>query len=355
MKYPLDKENDFKSSLLFWLARFLKYKLNSLSNKDLQDSSELLKINVELNKSFDSVEELDILAKRARKLGIKGINVYFNPLKKLCKNLAYFDLTSLTQIDEELIAELLNSLTAGLSDASKINHRIAVLGFFRFISSKNEDNKSSHVFDIELKNWLGLGSKGGVKLPEFLNEQESKLFLKALDEMNFKKNTIRNKLLIKLIIYTGMRVSEVLGIKMADISLENDFYVIRIRGKGNKYRVVMVVTSLIEELLSKLYINYANKDSLLFVNKKGFMLSQAYVSRIVEQILFKAGIRKKKNGAHMLRHSYATLLYKKEKDLLLVQEALGHASLNTSRIYTHFDSDKLKVAAKIAASLENKS
>lgn len=126
-----------------------------------------------------------------------------------------------------------------------------------------------------------------------------------------------------------------------------------IRAKGNKYRVVMIKKELIYDLLKNVSINYMSKDALLFVNKKGTPLTQSYVSRIVEQLLFRAGIRKQKNGAHMLRHTFATLLYKKQKDLVLVQEALGHASLNTSRIYTHFDNDKLKLAAQVAKELSD--
>ena len=84
---------------------------------------------------------------------------------------------------------------------------------------------------------------------------------------------------------------------------------------------------------------------LLFQSRTGKPLTQAYVSYIMEKMLQKAGIRKEKNGAHMLRHTFATLLYQKNRDLILVQEALGHADLNTSRIYTHFDKERLKVAA----------
>ena len=65
----------------------------------------------------------------------------------------------------------------------------------------------------------------------------------------------------------------------------------------------------------------------------------------MDKILLFAGIRKDKNGAHMLRHTFATRLYQQNHDLVLVQEALGHADLNTSRIYTHFDKERLKIAA----------
>ncbi|MBW1410941.1 integrase, partial [Campylobacter jejuni] len=245
-------------------------------------------------------------------------------------------LYSLKQIDEELIVEVLASITGALSDASKKNYRIAVINFFDFLDKQNEEDEKAHIFDINLKNWAGIAGSKGVKLPEFMSEEELKKFLDAIENADFKNNTIRNKLIIKIIIFTGIRVSEAINIKMGDISEENDLYIIRIRAKGNKYRVVMIKKELIYDLLKNVSINYMSKDALLFVNKKGTPLTQSYVSRIVEQLLFRAGIRKQKNGAHMLRHTFATLLYKKQKDLVLVQEALGHASLNTSRIYTHF-------------------
>ena len=263
----------------------------------------------------------------------------------------FYELSSLKQIDEELLSEILASTTGGLSDASKKNYRISVINFFAFLDKQNEEDGKAHVFDINLKNWGGVSGNKGQKLPEFMGEEEVKKFLEAIEESDFKQNSNRNKLIIKVIIFTGIRVSEALNLKRKDITEDGDLFIIRIRGKGNKYRIVMIKRHLIEAHLNAIAINYINKEGYLFINKKGTRLTQAYVSRIVEQILFKAGIRKEKNGAHMLRHTFATMLYKKQKDLVLVQEALGHASLNTSRIYTHFDSDKLKLAAKVAEDL----
>ena len=354
MKYALDCKDKFSESFIFWLTKFVKFKLNSLSNKELLDRAALASVNYALTKGVNNIDELDGLAKQARNAGLTGINTYFNPLKKIYEVLCFYELSSMKQIDEELLSEVLASVTGALSDASKKNYRIAVINFFKFIDKQNEDSeKNTFLYDIELKNWGGITGKQGQKLPEFMSEDEVHRFLEALDSVDFKQNTIRNRLIIKIIIFTGIRVSEALKLKRKDLSEDGDLYILRIRGKGNKYRIVMIKKHLIQDLLDTIAINYINQEGYLFINRNAEPLTQAYVSRIVEQILFKAGIRKQKNGAHMLRHTFATMLYKKQKDLVLVQEALGHASLNTSRIYTHFDSEKLKLAAKVAEELNN--
>ena len=353
MKFPLDCKDSFESSFIFWLTRYVKFKLSSLSNKELRDPKALASVNFALSREIKNIEQLDGLVKSARNAGLTGINTYFNPLKKIYETMKFYELSSLKQIDEELLSEILASTTGGLSDASKKNYRISVINFFAFLDKQNEEDGKAHVFDINLKNWGGVSGNKGQKLPEFMGEEEVKKFLDAIEESDFKQNSNRNKLIIKVIIFTGIRVSEALNLKRKDITEDGDLFIIRIRGKGNKYRIVMIKRHLIEDHLNAIAINYINKEGYLFINKKGTRLTQAYVSRIVEQILFKAGIRKEKNGAHMLRHTFATMLYKKQKDLVLVQEALGHASLNTSRIYTHFDSNKLKLAAKVAEDLAN--
>jgi integrase/recombinase XerD len=299
----------------------------------------------------ESINELSSLVKKVRNCGLIGINTYFKPLEKLYNHLVYLGLASMKEIDEEVIVDFLTSATAGLSDASKKNYRIAMINFFSFIDKNNEEDGKSYVYGIELKNWGGIKGKSGQKLPEFMKEEEIKKFIEALERFPFRKNTeCKNRLIIKIILYTGIRVSEAINLRKKDIFKENGTYFLRIIGKGNKTRVAMIHSRHIEKELECLKETICEND-LLFCNKKGKKFTQAYISRNVEKVLLSAGIKKEKNGAHMLRHSYATLLYLKSKDLILVQEALGHASLNTSRIYTHFDKERLKKATEIVDNL----
>ncbi|WP_200762128.1 tyrosine-type recombinase/integrase [Nitrosophilus alvini] len=354
MHYPIDFKDRFEDTLLFWMERFIRHKLNSLSNRQVKDKDRLAYVIKKLTLGTDSIEELADLVKEARNAGLIGINTYFKPLEKLYRYLIMMGPASMKEIDEEMIVDFLTSETGGLSDATKKNHRIAMINFFAYIDKQNlDDSGNAHVYRIELKNWGGLKGKSGQKLPEYLTEDEISKFLEAIETYPFRSDVAaRNRLIIKIILYTGIRVGEAIGLRIKDIIPEKDIYLIKILGKGNKHRVVMIKSKHIKSDLQE-WLSLRNcENELLFCNKKGTTLTQAYISRIVEKILMSAGIRKEKNGAHMLRHSFATLLYRKSKDLVLVQEALGHASLDTSRIYTHFDRDKLYKAASIMDDIE---
>ncbi|WP_300368481.1 tyrosine-type recombinase/integrase [Hydrogenimonas sp.] len=349
MRYPLDFENRFDRTLLFWISRYLHSKLNSLSNRQVRDPQALARIIGTLRTGVDSIETLSRMAKEARNAGLIGINTYYKPLEKLYGYLNDMGLASMKEIDEELISDFLASATAGLSDATKKNYRIAMINFFGYVDKQNgEDNGNAHHYGIELKNWGGLSGKSGTKLPSYMQENEVERFIEAIETHPFQNAVAsRNRLLIKLILFTGIRVGEALQLQTRDLIPEGDVYLIRITGKGNKARVVVIKQSHIKKYLHEWLLLRKCDGDLLFCNKKGTPLTQAYVSRIVEKILMQAGIRKEKNGAHMLRHTFATMLYLKKKDLVLVQEALGHASLDTSRIYTHFDKERLKEAASV--------
>ena len=352
MRYPIDFKDDFAQNLLFWIERFVYSKLNSLSNHQVQNKKDIILALNALRKGVKSIQELQEICKQCRNAGLIGINTYFTPLMKLYEYLNYLGLASLKEVDEEMLKEFLTIHTSSLSDATKKNYRIALINFFGFIDKQNEDDDStSYIFRIELKNWGGLRGKSGQKLPSYMNEEEVQRFLNGIETYPFKHQDLgaRNRLLLKTIIYTGIRVGEALNLKIKDIMLDGEFYVIQVKGKGNKPRVVMIKAKNIHSDF-RAWINSRPlevENELLFCNHKAKKLTQAYVSRIVEQVLLTNGIRKEKNGAHMLRHSFATLLYQKSQDLVLVQEALGHASLDTSRIYTHFDKQKLKATTEI--------
>lgn len=348
MRYPIDFLSTFDQTLLFWLERFIKLKLTTLSNRNVKDKQLFNEILQHLNKGVKTIDELKILAKEARQAGLIGINTYINPLEKLYEQLTALGFASMKEIDEETIIDFLATYTSGLSDATKKNYRMAILSFFKYIDKQNEDDDGkSYIYRMELKNFAGLGGSKGQKLPTYMHDEEIQRFLNAIEETPFKEYAqAKNRLLIKLILYTGMRVSEALDIQIKDIVKEDGFYIFRISGKGNKQRIAMIKISYIQKELD-VWLKQKPNTALLFCSRTGKPLTQPYVSYIMDKILLYAGIRKEKNGAHMLRHTFATRLYQKNHDLILVQEALGHADLNTSRIYTHFDKERLKAATSV--------
>ncbi|MGL2639745.1 tyrosine recombinase XerH [Helicobacter pylori] len=351
MKHPLEELKDPVENLLLWIGRFLRYKCTSLSNSQVKDQNKVFECLNEFNQACSS-SQLEKVCKKARNVGLLGINTYALPLLKFYEYTKKISLKSLKSIDEVMLAEFLSVYTGGLSLATKKNYRIALLGLLSYIDKQNQDeNEKSYIYNITLKNISGVNQSAGNKLPTHLNNEELEKFLEGIDKIEMSaKVRARNRLLIKIIVFTGMRSNEALQLKIKDFTLENGCYTILIKGKGDKYRAVMLKAFHIESLLKEWLIErelYPVKNDLLFCNQKGNALTQAYLYKQVERIINFAGLRREKNGAHMLRHSFATLLYQKRHDLILVQEALGHASLNTSRIYTHFDKERLKEAASI--------
>ena len=348
MKYEIDFMDDFNKTFLFWVQNFIRYKLTTLSNRQVEDKEKFQDILNALSKEIKTINDVKALAKEARQIGLIGINTYINPIEKLYLDFSKKGFASMKEIDEEFIIDFLAVHTSSLSDATKKNYRMAVLGLFKYIDKQNQDlNGNSYVYNIELKNWGGLGGSKGEKLPTFMHDDEIKRFLDSIEKTEFKPySKSKNRLLIKVILYTGMRVSEALSIKLKDMYLENGYYVFIITGKGNKQRMAMIKEHYIQKDLKE-WEDYRPQTPLLFCSRTAKALSQPYVSYIMDKILLNAGIRKEKNGAHMLRHSFATLLYQKHHDLILVQEALGHADINTSRIYTHFDKDRLRATTNL--------
>jgi integrase/recombinase XerD len=161
------------------------------------------------------------------------------------------------------------------------------------------------------------------RLPKFITYDELNKLLENTDNY-------RDKLIIKFLFYTGVRVSELIKIKKNDIIFEEGF--VKVYGKGGKERIVPIPKELLNEL--KDYINKINTENI-------FPLSSRQVERIIKNIAKKAGISKKVTP-HVLRHSLATTLLSKGVDIRYIQEILGHSSLNITQIYTHVVPNQLK-------------
>ena len=186
--------------------------------------------------------------------------------------------------------------------------------------------------------------KIGKKLPEFLTVYEIDNLIKSIDRS--KKEGERNLAMLEVLYGCGLRVSELIELKVSEIYWKEGF--IRIIGKGNKERLVPLGNIASKHL--KIYIDEIRvhhnkiKDQFIdhvFINKNGSKLSRVMVFKIIKNLASHSGI-KKNISPHTLRHSFATHLVEGGADLRAVQEMLGHQSITTTEIYTHLDRNYLK-------------
>lgn len=178
------------------------------------------------------------------------------------------------------------------------------------------------------------------KLPKFLNVQELEKLYTVLDLET--PIGIRDTLILELLYATGVRVSELVTIKISDIDFLNKS--IRILGKGSKERNVLYGKKC--EKYLKLYLNIRNtfikkQTDILLVNQKGQPLTERGIRYILNKIVDAAAL-KHSISPHMLRHTFATHLLNEGADLKTVQDLLGHTNLSTTQIYTHVSNERLR-------------
>ncbi|NBK97540.1 MAG: tyrosine recombinase [Erysipelotrichia bacterium] len=186
------------------------------------------------------------------------------------------------------------------------------------------------------------GVKLTKKIPEFLFEHEVDFLLDyfPLDT----PLTYRNRVLFEVMYACGLRVSEVIHLKIEDIDFDEDF--VRIVGKGSKERIVPFYPDLhtiLKTYLTKIRttFNVVDDNPFVFVNQHGKQLSSRGVQYILNKAVQDSGLTMHVHP-HMFRHSFATHLLDHGADLRVVQELLGHASLSTTQIYTHVSKQRLK-------------
>ncbi len=185
--------------------------------------------------------------------------------------------------------------------------------------------------------------KIGRKLPDVLTIEEIDLMIDTVELA--KPEGQRNKAMLETLYSCGLRVSELVNLKISNLSFDQGY--IKVEGKNNKERLVPVSEKAIEEINK--YMDVYRKslkvskesENILFLNRRGKKLSRVMIFTIIKNLAIKAGFEKK-ISPHTFRHSFATHLINGGADLRAVQEMLGHESILTTEIYTHLDRDYLK-------------
>lgn len=352
MKYSLDNQNEPYYSIIFWITKFAVNKIYTTSHRLVQNPKIVKELILKIDNS-SSLAEVNHYFKELRGHGYQGLHIYHKPLSKFGTFVKDNRIKSLKEIDNQYLHRFLSESTLGMSNASKKNYRVTITNFFNYIDAYNEDDKANtHNFSFDLRIWERNSISPKANVPDFMNDDELKEFFKALE--SYKKTSYpayRNSFIIKLLLLTGLRSREVIDLKYEDMIEDSEYYKFQVIGKGNKYRDVIIKKEFMEEYIinDKKY----KDEELIFRNMKAGKLSQAYISDSVARVLRLANIKKNKKGSHLLRHTFATQLYKQEKDVFLLKEALGHADINTSMIYTHLNNDELKKTTSIMDHLIN--
>jgi integrase/recombinase XerD len=178
------------------------------------------------------------------------------------------------------------------------------------------------------------------RLPEVLTRDEARALLKSPNR--YYPTGKRDLCMIKLMLNSGLRASEVLNLAWRDLDLHTGKLIVR-QGKGKKDRQVWINDETLERLRD--WRDVGPQCDICFPTLHGTRMHDGYLREMIKRRARRAGITKDVHP-HMLRHTYATELYRESKDIRLVQKALGHASLATTMIYTHIVDDDMELAMR---------
>ena len=270
-----------------------------------------------------------------RGLSNNSIESYESDLKKLKIFLNNAKTTiSPLEVTPDLIKEFIYHISKKIKSSSQSRTISGIRSFYDYLMFEKL---------IDFNPLINIESpKQQRNLPSTLSENEINILIKNID---MKKNeSERNIAIIETLYGCGLRVSELINLKISDLFFNEDF--IKVTGKGNKQRLVPIcainisyINKYMENSRKKLKINPLYSD-ILFLNRRGNSISRAMIFTIIKNLSKESGFNKK-ISPHTFRHSFATHLLENGADLKTIQQLLGHESITTTEIYMHLDNKTL--------------
>jgi len=285
----------------------------------------------------DGLRDFQYFLRLEKSLSDNSVEAYSMDLGKL---LHFFELKKIKTEPENVTAEQLNNFLKyinelGISPRSQARLISGIKAFFKYLILEDIISEDPSAL-IE-------GPRIGRKLPEILSVEEIDAIISEIDLS--KAEGHRNRAIIEVLYSCGLRVTELITLKISDMYLDKSY--IKVRGKGDKERLVPIGARAIAEI--KIYLVDRNSlpfidknfENILFLNRRGRNLTRVMIFTIIKQLAEKAQISKSVSP-HTFRHSFATHLIEGGADLRAVQEMLGHESILTTEIYTHLDREYLR-------------
>lgn len=225
----------------------------------------------------------------------------------------------------------------GINAAARARMVSSLRSFYKYLNNKTNQIKNNPVKDLD-------SPKLRSSLPRYLSLDESRMLLDTLSENN-GPNAVRDYCIVTLFLNCGMRVSELVGINLSDIKEDT----LRVVGKGNKERILYLNDACLNAINEYMKVRPADGLSdrnALFISRERNRICVKTVQWLIKKYITQAGLDPSKYSAHKLRHTAATLMYRYgQVDVRALQEILGHKNLDTTKIYTHVDSERLREAA----------
>ena len=286
-----------------------------------------------MQKNINLIEKYIEFIFAQKNLAKNTVTSYENDLSEFARFIGYNDFLNLTV---NQFKRYVNYLSKNFSPSSHCRKLSSVKNFFLYL------------YDLKLINNTPMDfidfPKLPKKIPKFLSESEVNILIeKSYEDQSFKG--LRRTLLIEILYATGIRVSELVSIRLGDIT--DNYSSIIIKGKGGKQRIVPLFGKVISVL--KKYIDFLNKlkeqSNNLFLfpsNSKFGHLTRNRFFQILKDLGEEVNLDLKRISPHVLRHSFASHLLSRGVDLRIIQESLGHKDISTTQIYTHIQASKLR-------------